>query len=330
MELLANACYVIIGFCIIMYVLLDGFDLGIGILFPLVSDHYKSLMMSSILPIWDGNQTWLVLGVAIFYGAFPLAFSMIMPALYMPLLIMVISLLLRGITFEFRLKEKNHRKLWNSILFLSSVTITFNQGILVGTFVSGFDINQNDQIVVELLTPFNITCGIALLFGYSLLGSTWIIAKVENHLKSYMYRVARLSLWSVVFFLMVISAWSPFINNDIWVRWFGPDNFYKVLFLPCFTAALIVYFDYSITKGYVYRLYWLTVLIFICSYIGFGISTWPYIIPRHMTMWQAAAPPSSQIFILIGTLILIPILLGYTAYAYYIFRGKVTDLIDYH
>ena len=329
MELLANVCYVIIGFCIIMYVLLDGFDLGIGILFPLVNDHYKNLMMSTILPIWDGNQTWLVLGVAFFYGAFPIAFSMIMPALYLPILIMVISLLLRGITFEFRLKEKKHRWIWNNIFFISSIIITFSQGILLGAFVSGFSLNQQNQIVIPLITPFNLTCGIALLFGYSLLGSTWIIAKIENELTKFMYKIAKVSLWGVAFFLMLISAWSPFINHDIWERWFGPDNFYKVLFLPCFTSAVIIYFNYSIAKGYIYRLYWLTVLIFICSYIGFGISTWPYIVPRHMTMWQAAAPPSSQIFILVGTLILLPILVGYTGYAYYIFRGKVTDVIDY-
>jgi cytochrome d ubiquinol oxidase subunit II len=329
MELLANACYIIIGFCIIMYVLLDGFDLGIGILFPLVKEHDKSLMMSAILPVWDGNQTWLVLGIAFFYGAFPVAFSMIMPALYLPLLIMVISLLLRGITFEFRLKEKKYRWIWNAMFFMSSIVITFSQGILLGAFVSGFSMNKQHQIVATLITPFNLTCGIALLFGYSLLGSTWIIAKIEERLKSYMYRVARISLWTVAFFLMVISLWSPFINNDIWERWFGPQNFYKVLFLPCFTAGLIVYFDYCLMQRYVYRLYWLAVLIFLCSYIGFGISSWPYIVPRYMTMWQAASPPSSQIFVLIGTLTLLPILVGYTAYGYYVFRGKVTDVIDY-
>lgn len=330
MELLANACYIIIGFCIIMYVLLDGFDLGIGILFPFFNDRDKSLMMSTILPVWDGNQTWLVLGVAFFYGAFPRAFSMMMPALYLPLLIMVISLLLRGITFEFRLKEKRYRWVWNYIFFLSSIVITFSQGILLGAFVAGFDIDKQQQVTIALLTPFNLLCGVALLFGYALLGSTWIIAKTESALKERMYKVSLLSLWIVSFFLMLISIWSPFINNDIWQRWFGVNNFYKVLFLPCFTAGLIVYFDHCLRQRCVYRLYWLAVLVFICSYIGFGISTWPYIVPHHITMWQAAAPPSSQIFILIGTLTLLPILIGYTAYAYYIFRGKVTDIIDYH
>lgn len=328
MELLANACYIIIGFCIIMYVLLDGFDLGIGLLFPFFKDDEKDIMISTILPVWDGNQTWLVLGIAIFYGAFPKAFSMIMPVLYLPLLIMVISLLLRGITFEFRLKEKKHRWVWNNIFFLSSVIITFSQGILLGSFVAGFEFNQYQEISIKLITPFNLFCGIALLFGYALLGSAWIIAKTEGTLKDRMYRLSKISLWTVSIFLAIISAWSPFINSDIWQRWFGP-NFHRVLFLPGCTAALIVYFDHCIRQRSVYLLYWLAVLIFICSYIGFGISTWPYIVPHHITIWQAAAPPSSQIFLLIGALLLLPILIGYTSYAYYIFRGKVKDVIDY-
>lgn len=328
MELLASTCYVIIGFCIIMYVLLDGFDLGIGLLFPFFNLHEKNVMVSTILPVWDGNQTWLVLGVAVFYGSFPIAFSMIMPVFYLPLLIMVISLLLRGITFEFRLKEKKYPWLWDKILFLSSFIITFSQGILLGSFVTGFDFNQQHDISIQLITPFNVCCGIALLFGYALLGSTWIIARTEGKLKEQMYRYARVALWTVSLFLGIISIWSPYVNNDIWDRWFGV-NFHKVLILPCLTAAIIIYFDACIRKRSVYQLYWLAVLIFMCSYLGFGISTWPYIVPRQMTMWEAAAAPSSQIFLLIGTLILLPILIGYTSYAYYIFRGKVHDVIDY-
>lgn len=328
MELLANVCYVIIGFCIIMYVLLDGFDLGIGLVFPFFNDHDRDIMMSTILPVWDGNQTWLVLGVATFYGAFPLAFSMILPALYLPVLIMVIALLLRGITFEFRLKEKIHRKRWSFIFFISSLIITFSQGILLGSFVGGFTMNSYHQLTVNLLTPFNITCGIALLFGYTLLGSTWVILKTEGRLKDRMYGFARKSLWIVAFFLALISIWSPFVNDEIWIRWFGP-NFYKVLWLPLIAGAILIYFDYCIYKQRDYQLYVLAVIIFILSYIGFGISTWPYIVPHHLTMWEAASPPSSQIFLLVGALILLPILIGYTSYAYYIFRGKVKEVISY-
>lgn len=328
MELLASTWYVIIGFCIIMYVLLDGFDLGIGILFPFFNEHDQNLMVSSILPVWDGNQTWLVLGVACLYGAFPFAFSLILPALYLPLLIMVIALLLRGITFEFRLKEKKYRWLWSHIFYISSAIATFCQGLLLGAFVSGFDLDSQGALALLIMTPFNITCGIALLFGYALLGATWIIGKTTGSIQNKMYNAALLCLYAVAFFLCVISVVSPFIADAIWQRWFGP-NFYKLLILPMITGLLIVYFIYCIYRRKEYFLYWLTVGIFLCSYIGFGISTWPYLIPHIITVWQAAAPPGSQLFMLIGTLLLLPILIAYTAYAYYIFRDKVTDIIDY-
>lgn len=329
MEMLSNVWYCIIGFCIIMYVLLDGFDLGIGILFPFFDEKEQNIMMSTILPVWDGNQTWLVLGVACLYGAFPHAFSLLLPVLYLPLLFMVLGLLLRGITFEFRLKEKKYRKWWSFIFFVSSVTITFIQGLLVGSFVKGFEVGPQGDLIFSLLTPFNITCGFALLFGYALLGITWLIAKTTGDIQKQMYLMAQPCLWIVVFFLGIISLWSPFIEPDIWQRWFGANRFYRILFLPSLTAVLVMILSYSIRQRYEYLLYWLTVGIFLCSYIGFGISTWPYLIPHHITIWQVAAPPSSQIFMLIGTLLLLPILIGYTSYAYYIFRDKVKDSIDY-
>lgn len=329
MDIATITCYIIIGFCIIMYVLLDGFDLGVGLLFPFVKPEERDVMMSTILPVWDGNQTWLVLGVAIFYGAFPRAFSMILPVLYLPLLIMVISLLLRGITFEFRLKEKVHRWIWDIIFTVSSLIITLCQGILLGSFVEGFDKASQGGLEIDLLTPFNITCGIALIFGYMLLGSTWVIAKSEGKLQKIMYKSALITLIASGIFLLIISVWSPFVDTAIWERWFSPNNFYKVITLPCMTAGLFVYFADCIRRKHEYRLYWITVLIFICSYCGFAISTWPYIVPHRITMWEAASPPSSQIFLLIGALFLLPILIGYTSYAYYIFRGKVKDIIDY-
>lgn len=331
MEMLSNVWYVIIGFCIIMYVLLDGFDLGIGLLFPFFNDKEKSILMSTILPVWDGNQTWLVLGIACFYGAFPMAFSLVMPALYLPLLIMVISLLLRGITFEFRLKEKHITWVWNFIFFASSFVVTMCQGVLLGSFVVGFDVDVVDRhhLIFSALTPFNFVCGIAMLFGYILLGSTWAIAKTTNTLQKKMYPFALVALCGIAFFLALISAWTPFINAEIFDRWFNPNHIFKLMPLPMITGLLILYLAWCIRQHYEYILYWLSVLIFVCSYIGFGISTWPYIIPRQVDMWQASAPPSSQLFMLIGTLLLLPVLLGYTSYAYYIFREKVTQSIDY-
>jgi len=330
MELLPATCYVIIGFCIIMYVLLDGFDLGIGILFPFFNKHDKDIMMSTILPVWDGNQTWLVLGGAILFGAFPLAFSLILPMLYLPLILMVTALLLRGITFEFRLKETSMQPVWSAVFFFSSVIIVLIQGIVLGTFVKGFEVSPQGKLIFTLFTPFNISCGIALLFGYSLLGATWIIGKTVGPLQEKMYRIAFVCLWVVAAFLAIISLWTPYVDPSIWGRWFGVSQFKKLIWLPVITAAIIYYFNSCIRKKREFVLYWLTVGIFLCAYLGFGISTWPYIIPHQITIWQAASPPPSQLFLLIGTLLLLPVLLIYTAYAYYIFKGKVTEVIDYH
>jgi cytochrome d ubiquinol oxidase subunit II len=258
----------------------------------------------------------------------PYAFSLLMPSLYLPILVMVIALLLRGITFEFRLKEKKNRWIWNYIFFLSSVIVTISQGLLLGSFVEGFKINPDQQLVFSILKPFNITCAIALLFGYSLLGSTWIILKTTGPIQEKMYKVAFCCLIIVSFFLGIISLWTPFVAEVIWQRWFG-DNFYHLLFLPIITTLLIALLLRCIMLRREYWLYALTVGIFFCSYLGFGISTWPYLIPHQVTIWKAAAPLESQLFMLIGTLLLLPILIAYTSYAYYIFRDKVTDVIEY-
>jgi cytochrome bd ubiquinol oxidase subunit II len=330
-ETLASAWVVIIGFCIIMYVLLDGFDLGVGILFPFFPDkHDRSIMVSSVLPVWDGNQTWLVLGAASLYGAFPKAFSLLLPALYFPIFMMVIALLLRGITFEFRLKAKKSLWFWDFIFFLSSSLTTFAQGLLLGSFVKGFEINTDGiTLNYHLFTLFNVTCGIALLFGYALLGSTWIIAKTTGNLQERMFKIALICLCMVSSFLLLISAWSPFIDNHIAEIWFNPNYFFKLAILPITTGIVILYSLRCIQKRREYVLFWLSISIFLCAYIGFGISSWPYLIPHIMTFWQAAAPASSLLFMLFGALLLLPVLVGYTSYSYYIFRGKITEAIGY-
>ena len=331
-DALATAWFVIIGFCIMMYVLLDGMDLGIGILFPFFPDRNdRNIMVSTILPVWDGNQTWLVLGTASLYGAFPTAFSLLLPALYMPIFIMVIALLFRGITFEFRLKTKTLQNLWDNLFFLSSAVIAFSQGLLLGTFVEGFEFGSSpDTLNYTLFTPFNIACGIALLFGYSLLGATWVIGKTDGKLQKKMFSIANLCLIVVAFFLMVISIWSPFIDSHIWQTWFNPKYIYKLALLPFVTSCLILYCLFSIYKKREYVLFWLCIGIFLCSYAGVGISTWPYIVPHLITFWQASASGSSLLFMLFGGLLLLPVLLGYTLYSYYIFRGKVKEVIGYH
>lgn len=331
MEIMTTLLFFAIGFCIIMYVLLDGFDLGVGILFPLFPGaNDRNILMSTILPVWDGNQTWLVLGGALLYGAFPLAFSLILPALYAPIFVMILALLIRGITFEFRLKAKRALRLWDSLFFLSSLVVAFTQGMVLGTFVKGYTIEPGNLVLhSQLFTFFNVSCGFALIFGYALLGSTWVIGKTSGELQERMYKFAKISIWVVAVSLMIISIWTPFIDPKINEIWFNPQNIYKLAVLPFVTACLILYFLYSLYKRYQYRLFWLVLGVFMCSYSGFGISTWPYIVPRVLTATDAAAPHSTQAFLIVGVIILLPILFGYTMYSYYIFRGKITKIIGY-
>ena len=330
-ETLASAWVIIIGFCIFMYVLLDGFDLGIGILFLFIKKtDERNLMVSSILPVWDGNQTWLVLGGASLYGAFPLAFSLLLPTLYLPLFTMVIGLLLRGITFEFRLKAKKSLPVWDFIFSASSILVTCIQGLLLGSFVSGFVFNADGtSLSYTLFTPFNVCCSVALLFGYTLLGATWIIMKTTGFLQDKMYKAAKICLMMVAIFLVIISIWSPFIDPQIQAIWFNPNKIYKLAILPAFTALMLLYCARCISQKREAIIFWLCVGIFACAYLGFGISTWPYIIPHTMNFWQAASAPSSLLFMLFGALLLLPVLLGYTMYSYYLFRGKIIEPIAY-
>lgn len=331
LDLLAVAWFFIIGFCLLMYVLLDGFDLGVGILFPLFPQADRDIMISTILPIWDGNQTWLVLGGASLYGAFPLAFSLLLPALYLPIFIMILALLFRGITFEFRLKAKKSLWLWDSSFFLSSTLATFSQGLILGTFVKGFRFTTDTHILTyeQLFTPFNITCGISLIFGYVLLGASWMIAKTSDKLQAQFFPITKICLLIISIALVVISIWTPFIDDSILRIWFNPDYMYKLAILPFTTGCLILYFVYCLHKRYEYILFWLAIGIFFCSYAGFGISTWPYIVPHQVAFWQAAAPHSSLLFMLVGAMILLPILIAYTFYSYYIFRGKLKEALEY-
>jgi cytochrome d ubiquinol oxidase subunit II len=330
-EALAYAWIMIIGFCIIMYILLDGFDLGIGILFPFFRNSKdRNIMVSTVLPVWDGNQTWLVLGGASLYGAFPMAFSLLMPSLYLPMFVMVIGLLFRGITFEFRLKATRALRWWDLLFSLSSIVVTFTQGLVLGTFIKGYELSSDGTLLIyDLFTPFNVTCGVALLFGYALLGSTWIIAKTTENLQARMFKVARVCLAIVTVFLVVISLWTPFVDISIREVWFNPDYIYKLAVLPLVTGLLILSCVYCIYQRREYIIFWQSIGIFICSYIGFGISTLPYLIPHIITVTDAAAPPSSLLFMLFGALLLLPVLVGYTMYSYYIFRGKVTESIGY-
>ncbi len=331
MNYLALIWIAIIAFGIIMYVILDGFDLGIGIMSVFMRNpHHRDLMISTIMPVWDGNETWLVFGAATLYGAFPLAFSIILPTLYIPILIMVCALLFRGVAFEFRLKSTS-RKIWDVAFFVGSITVAFIQGTILGTFVQGFDVGPNQLVIpaYDWLTPFSATCGIALIFGYVLLGANWLIAKTVGELQNLAYKISKSALIIVAFFAAVISLWSPFIDPNIKARWFNPSIMPYLAILPLTTGIIFIIHWVSLIKRREYWPFWLSIALFLLCYIGFIISSFPYIVPHSITFIQAAAPNNSLSFMLVGACIMLPILLYYTYHSYRIFSGKVTDVIGY-
>jgi cytochrome bd ubiquinol oxidase subunit II len=325
------AAIIVVG--VIMYVLLDGFDLGVGILFPyLGSDADRDVAMSSVAPIWDGNETWLVLGGAGLFAAFPLAYAVILPGTYLPLLIMLIALIFRGVAFEFRFKATRNRHWWDRAFHYGSLFATIAQGLVLGTYIRGFEVAERSFAggMFDWLSPFSVLTGVALISGYALLGATWLIMKTAGPLQHRCYGFARRLLLAVLVFVGIVSVWTPFLDPDIAARWFSWPNIAYLSPVPLVTAAVAWWHWRSLERGREALPFVLTMALFLLSFLGLGISLWPNIIPPDISIWEAAAPPETQIFVLIGTAILLPIVLGYTAVTYYVFRGKVRAGEGYH
>lgn len=316
---------------VIIYVILDGFDLGIGILYPFIQSHSdRDIMMNSVAPFWDGNETWLVLGGASLYAAFPIAYSILLSTLYMPIMIMLAALIFRGVAFEFRFKSKKSRLLWDMSFSLGSLTAAFMQGLILGTFILGYSNSSAENSPFIWITPFSIMTGIAVICGYAMLGATWLINKTHSHIQEVMFKVAKIILPLIAGFVMIVSLWTPFTAPRLISIWFKyPDALYLAP-LPIATFLLLGINWLSLIYRYEKLPFMLTIAVFILCYIGFGISSWPYIVPHTITIWQAAANDKSLRFILVGALILLPVLISYSIYSYYIFRGKVDTETGYH
>ncbi len=328
MELLPLVWCGIIAFGVIMYVILGGFDLGIGILSIFFRDEYeRDLMISSILPVWDGNQTWLVFGGAALYGAFPAAFSAILPVMYIPLLMMVLALLFRGVAFEFRLKAVKTKRLWEICFFLGSIFATISQGFILGTFVKGFQIASPQ--IEQWFNPFGIACAIALIFGYVLLGANYLIIKTTGQLQQTSFKISSKVQYVIFLGFVMVSIWSPMLDESIKARWFDPHHMIFLAILPLITLGCFFMHVKALQKKYEYVPFWCAIGMFLMCYFGFIISCYPYIVPREITYLEAAAPPSSLLFMLIGACIMLPPLLYYTYYSYKLFRGKITEKIGY-
>jgi cytochrome bd ubiquinol oxidase subunit II len=323
----------IIALAVFMYVLLDGFDLGVGILFPFARDHRdRDVMMASIAPIWDGNETWLVLGGGGMLAAFPLSYATLLPALYIPVLVMLFGLVFRGVAFEFRHGATTNRWLWDLAFAGGSIVATFAQGLALGAFITGFQV-EDGQFAggsLDWLTPFNLTVGVCLIGGYALLGATWLIMKTTGVIQERAYGQAFTLAILVAVGMALISASTPLTHPEVAARWFGLPNFLLLLPVPALTAWLWITLMRSIGRREEAKPFFCSIGLFALGYLGLAISLWPYIVPRALTIWDAAAAPNSQSFLLIGVILLLPIILLYTGYSYYVFRGKVTGAEGYH
>lgn len=326
---------VIIFFGVFMYIVMDGFDLGIGILFPFVPDrHERDVMMNTVAPVWDGNETWLVLGGAALLAAFPLAYSVILTALYLPLILMLLGLIFRGVAFEFRFKARDHeRHVWDKAFIGGSFTAAFFQGVALGAYIDGFPMQGHVYVghVLDWLRPFPLLCGLGVIVAYGLLGSTWLIMKTEGDLQRRMLQLTRPLLALVVAAIGAVSVWTPFVNPSVTARWFSFPNMLWFAPVPVLLAVSVVLLLRFISANSQHHGAFATALaIVFLGYTGLAISIFPNIIPPSITIWDAASSPQSQGFTLVGTLFIIPFILGYTIWSYYVFRGKVKIGDGYH
>jgi cytochrome d ubiquinol oxidase subunit II len=324
---------VIIGLSVFLYVMLDGFDLGVGILYGFAPEADKNMVMNSIAPIWDGNETWLILGGVALMSVFPLAFSIIIPAVYFPILLMLLALIFRGVAFEFRFKQPWIQRFWSRGFGVGSCVATFAQGAVLGAFIQGFDVDGRNFAGTswDWLTPFSVLTGIALMLGYGLLGAGWLVIKTEGELQAWARRMGRWCLLGVLVAILAVSLWTPFKDPEIARRWFSTPNLFFLSPIPIVTAV-IAFVAWRALAGWGNDtlLFLAAVGLFLMSYLGIAISLWPMIVPRHYTLWQAASSEGTQAFLLIGTLFLLPIILMYTAWSYWVFRGKMQAGIGYH
>jgi cytochrome d ubiquinol oxidase subunit II len=325
---------VIIIFGVMMYVVMDGFDLGIGILFPFIKGSSdRDVAMNTVAPVWDGNETWLVLGGAGLFGAFPLAYSVVLEALYLPLIFMLVGLIFRGVAFEFRFKatpEKQH--IWDKAFIGGSLVATFFQGVALGAYIDGIPVVARKFVGggLDWLTPFSVFCGLALIVAYALLGCTWLIMKTEGGLQKVMHNLARPLTLLLLAVTAVVSIWTPMAHPEIATRWFSTPNLFWFLPVPILVLVAVYGLLRAVARNAHYTPFLLTLLLVFLGYTGLGISLWPNIIPPSVSIWDAASPPQSQGFILVGTLFILPLILGYTFWSYYVFRGKVTAEDGYH
>ena len=323
----------IIAFAVFAYVVMDGFDLGVGLLFPLFPERRdRDVLMNSVAPVWDGNETWLILGGGSLFAAFPLAYAILMPAVYMPAILMLLGLVFRGVAFEFRWRTEKARFVWDVAFFGGSLVAALCQGIILGAILQGVTVSGRGYGGGwwDWLTLFTLLTGVSVVAGYALLGAAWTVMKTEGELRDTAFGLTR---WLGVATLACIGAVSlatPFLEGSYFQRWFAWPGILVTAPVPLAVAATAFFFFRSIAGRQDYLPFVLALVLFFLCFVGLGVSIFPDIVPGRVTIWQAAAPESSQVFMLVGVSVLVPIIVAYTAYAYWIFRGKVDPDAGYH
>jgi cytochrome d ubiquinol oxidase subunit II len=321
-----------VAFSVVMYVIMDGFDLGVGILFIFApSDDDRDLMMNSIAPFWDGNETWLVLGGTLLIAAFPLAYATLLPAFYVPIMALLFALIFRGIAFEFRFRATRFRWLWDWAFSGGAALAGFCQGLVLGGFVGGIKLRDGAFAggTFDFLSAFGVLCGFGMIAGYALLGGCWLIFKTGGPTGAYGRAAARIALPATLAFIAAVSIWTPLTHREIAQRWFSWPNIGFLSPVPVLTALVALAIWRSIPGPREARPFLLSIALFLLGFLGLGISLWPYAVPYGATLWQAASSPATLAFVGIGTAVIVPIILCYVGYAYWVFRGKTSPGAGY-
>jgi cytochrome d ubiquinol oxidase subunit II len=318
----------IIAFAVFAYVVMDGFDLGIGILFPsLTVGHGRDRAMNSIAPVWDGNETWLVLGGGGLLAAFPLAYAVILPATYPLIIAMLLGLVFRGVAFEFRWRDERHRPLWDAAFFGGSLAAALSQGMILGALLQGIRVAERAYAGSwwDWLTPYTLLTGLGVVAGYALLGACWLVWKLEDEVQQ---RARRLAFWAALATLGLMGLVSLFnlvLLEQYRERWLSMPNILFASQVPLVTVILSGFLFYGLAKRWELAPFLISLTLFLLGMAGIGITIWPNVVPPALTIWDAAAPERSQQFMLVGVAITLPLILAYTAWAYWVFRGKVGE-----
>ena len=323
----------VVAIAVAMYVVLDGFDLGIGILFPFFpKEADRDRMMNTVAPFWDGNETWLVLGGNGLFVAFPLAYSIVMPALYVPLIAMLLALVFRGVAFEFRWVAKPHHRKWDIAFAAGSTVAAFCQGLMLGGLIDGLRVKDGQFAggPFDWFTAFSVMCGLGLVVGYALIGACWLFMKTTDDLEKKARAFAQPLLIALVAFIALVSIWTPLEYQRIADRWFSLPNLIYLAPLPILTAVLVILCWRGIRGRHPASAFYCAVAVFVLAFAGLAISTYPYLVPWELTLWDTAGSPESQKFILVGTAVLLPFIIGYTVFVYHTFRGKLREGEGYH